>query len=210
MTGTSNRMWLWAGIALITSAIAQFAFPSNLSGRQLISALLLTAALILFAFGGGVRRNIFGGDVIAPVAAVLLSALMIANSIVSLTPDNGGPQWNQLWVSSLIGIARLTLTIVLAVQVGRSPVLSSRWRWAPLWAVLAQLVSWVFWQFGLINMANIPPEQLPWVMSWAGVIAASVPIFIGVLAILVAQQPSRPDTEPSRLDQASERQLARR
>jgi hypothetical protein len=45
-------------------------------------------------------------------------------------------------------------------------------------------------------------------MSWAGVIAGSVPIFIGVLAILAAQQSSRAETEPSQLDQASERQLA--
>jgi hypothetical protein len=203
-------MWLWGGVALIASAIVQFAFPSNLSGRQLISALLLTAALMLFAFGGGVRRNIFGGDVIAPVAAVLLSALMIATGIIGLMPNDGGPEWNQLWVSSLIGIARLTLTIVLAVQVGRSPVLASKWRWAPLWAVFAQVVSWMFWQFGLINAATIPAELLPWVMSWAGVIAASVPIFVGVLAILVAQQHGRPETEPSQLDQASDRQLAHR
>lgn len=209
MTGSINRMWLWGGIALIASAIVQFAFPSDLSARQLISALLLSAAIMLFAFGGGMRRNIFGGDKVAAVAAVLLSALMIATSIISLTLNNGGPEWNQPWVSSLVGIARLTLTIVLAVQVGRSPILSSRWRWAPLWAVLAQLVSWVFWQFGLINAANIAPELLPWVMSWAGVIAASVPIFIGVLAILVAQHPSRPETDSDRLDQPSERQLAR-
>jgi hypothetical protein len=49
---------------------------------------------MLFAFGGGVRRNMFGGDVIAAVAAVLLSALMIVTSIISLMPNDGGPEWN--------------------------------------------------------------------------------------------------------------------
>jgi hypothetical protein len=206
MTGATKRAWLWGGIALIASAIAQFALPSNLSGRGLISALLLAAGLMLFTFGGGIGRNILGGDVIGAVAAVLLSALMIVTGIIELMPNAGGPEWNQLWVGSLIGFARLALAIVLAVQVGRSPLLSTPWRWAPFWAVLAELVSWVALQFGLINAVSAPAGPSPWVTSWTGVIVASVPIFIGVLGILVAKRPDGPEnasvraatTEPAR------------
>lgn len=186
MTNVRSRAWLWGGIALIASAIVQFALPSTLRGSSLIGALLLAAGLMLFSFGGGMRRNIFGGHVLGAVGAVLLAALLITTNIMNLLPDSGGPAWNQEWVASVVGFARLALSIIVVVQVGRSSELSSKWRWAPLWAVLAQEFSWVMFQVGLINAGNIANGPGLWVTSFFAVAAASVPIFIGVLAIVVA------------------------
>ncbi|SMG16295.1 hypothetical protein [Agreia pratensis] len=192
MTDVRSRAWLWGGIALIASAIVQFALPSTLRGSSLIGALLIAAGLMLFAFGGGVRRNIFGGHVLGAVGAVLLAVLLITTNIVNLFPDFGGPAWNQEWVGSVVGFARLALSIIVVVQVGRSSELSSPWRWAPVWAVLAQEFSWVIFQVGLINAGNTANGPGLWVTSFSAVVAASVPIFIGVLAIVtsVARQPT--------------------
>ena len=186
MTDIRNRAWLWGGIALIASAVAEFALPPSMRASSLIGALLIAAGLVLFSFGGGIRRNIFGGHVLGAVAAVLLAALLVATNIVNLLPDSGGPAWNQEWVASVVGFARLALSAIVVVQVGRSAELSSTWRWAPLWAVLAQEFSSVVFQFGLINAGNTVNGPGLWVTSFFAVVAAAVPIFIGVLAIIVA------------------------
>lgn len=187
MTVVLNRPWLWGGILLVASAVAEFAFPPFLAGRGLVSALFLAAGVCLFALGGGVGRNIFGGDRFATVAAVLLSVLVIGTGIVGLLPDGVGPGWNQLWVGSAVGIARLVLTVVLVVQVGRSQALPARWRWAPLWAVALECVGWGVTQLVLINTGTAAGLATLWVTSWGSFVAVSVTIFIGILGILVAQ-----------------------
>ncbi|KQM60861.1 hypothetical protein [Agreia sp. Leaf210] len=198
MTDIRSRAWLWGGIALIASAIIQFALPSFARGQGVISALLVAAALMLFAFGGGVRRNIFGGHVLGAVTAMLLAALTIVTSVVNLLPESGGSAWNQAWVASVVGFARLALGFILVVQIARSPLFSSLWRWGPLWAVLAQAAGWVVFQFGLINAGNSVNGPALWATSLFSVVAASVPIFIGVLAIIAAvTSPSASRSTPS-------------
>lgn len=186
-TDAVNKYWLWGGGLLVGSAVVSFAPTSILPWPGYLGQLALVVGVLLFAFGGGVSRNLFHGGRLGTVSLVLYAAWEVVTTVIREIPigtvaDNT-PGVVFGTVQSFVTIA---ISIILVVQIGRAEHLPKPWRWAPLWAVVAQTAVGLLTHTVIGSApANGPAFQA--VIALSAIVGAAVPIFLGILGIVLAQ-----------------------
>ncbi|UCR88092.1 hypothetical protein [Mycetocola spongiae] len=192
-TPVGLRFHYWGGSLLILSALlAGSPLPAPFD-LPLARTLLIAAALLLLALGGGVSRNIFRGRPLGTTALLLLAGLILARAVLPsliFGPAGGDPglltplrESGVLLLQALDFITLITALIV-AVQVARLPGLPPRWRWAPTWALGALALVGLITQTVFLAGSGALTLAAQNALLWGGLVNNVVAVFLGVLVLL--------------------------
>ena len=206
----ARRAWVIGGSLLIASAVLTVVSqPSTfqLPGSGLVASALFSIALLLFAFG--LRRS---GSVVARrplgiAALVVLAAWTLIEPFIGrlLVPSDFGTNpsavmWPSITLGYLDVIVRFLAAIIAATQVARAGVVPVPWNWAPTWVVFALALPWVLEQVVPFGSAT-EPGPIGAVIALDNLVRFAGPVFLGVLAIILANISGRTRTTPIPVDE---------
>ncbi len=177
-TGVSTRavltLWIAAGGLLILSAVAD-AIADTVRGPGVglgVASHALTAvALIVLALG------YFGpGSVTSfrPVATIALLVLVVISAVAPylFAPIVEAFPTDAIAANVGIQVLELVLAVIVALQIVRGRVVPGPWRWAPIWVLIAEVLS---------NAATLIDEGLPGASESRSATISVVVVLVGIL-----------------------------
>jgi len=188
--------WMLGGILLIAVGafwLADASLPPSAAANW-ASLLLQAAALILFAIG--LRR---GASVTArrPLGTTALVALGVLAVALPLLLTLGMPVWSggartdadgavtAIGTVTLAGqVIALMFAIIAVSQIWRAGVVPAPWRWAPLWALVAVVLSRLVY-FSPVT-SGLPLDTLQVLVPVVSLLEPVAMIFLGVVAVVLA------------------------
>lgn len=199
MTQDARLAWTIGGALLIASTfVAAFLGPVlwSVPGGELVGPVLVAVALLLFAFGFRGAGSVTARRPLGTVALVLLALWSFADRAVwwllpldESTPERFG------FLFAAIPLLRAVLAAVACVQIARAGVAPAPWNWAPCWALVAVILPPLA-QALLVAAAPQSADQaiLTLLVSLDGLARAAAAVFLGVLAIVLANRLDRTRT----------------
>ncbi|MHC9045711.1 hypothetical protein ACYX8G_14065 [Microbacterium saperdae] len=184
--------WVAGGVLLLLSVAVGLAARGPLTGLSPGKDWLFTAAVVLLVIGIGRGGSITARRVVGTLATILLAIAPMTQSYwFTLLPDNTGDPnaAEDAWV--LVATAYFGILLVLAVssvvEIARARVISSPWRWAPLWVMVWTPVTYAI---GLAFFSAAPLGTA--VASFGAIFSLYGPAvgvaFLGVLAIVLGMR----------------------
>ena len=201
----ARRAWLVGGVLLIAATVMGLVLSPL--GLGIVGDVVFATAVLVFAFGirgaGSVTAQRPLGTAALTVLAVwtvLGSALMTVVVTGGLgfedVADSGSPTAPFLVASYLdIGI-QFVASLIAVVQIGRAGVVPRPWNWAPAWALAAISIPWIIDRMLWVSQ---PVDVGAWAYilgSLDGLIRIGAGIFLGTLAIVLANIANRSRTVP--------------
>ncbi|MCK8610689.1 hypothetical protein [Agromyces sp. C10] len=199
MTQHARLAWTIGGALLIASTfVAAFLGPVlwSVPGGEFLGPVLVAVALLLFAFGFRGAGSVTAGRPLGTVALVLLALWSFADRAVwwllpldESTPERFG------FLFAAIPLLRAVLAAVACVQIARAGVVPAPWNWAPCWALVAVILPSLA-QALVVAAAPQSADQaiLTLLVSLDGLARAAAAVFLGVLAIVLANRLDRTRT----------------
>jgi hypothetical protein len=194
-----RHAWLVGGILLIASAVVGVAVQDGvlLLAGGILSALLFSAALLVFAFGMRGAGSVTARRPLGTAALTVLAAWVLAVPTLSgliLSADVPLPALlGFAYVDSLVQFAA---ALVAVVQIARARVVPSPWRWAPAWVLGVVVAIWMVEQIVSIGLSGEVPPAAMALMAFEGLVHLGGPVFLGVVAITLANRTPHPQTVP--------------
>jgi hypothetical protein len=196
----ARRAWIVGGALLIGSValrlILQPAAPL-IFGGSVIAALLFSGALLIFAFGirgsGSVTaRRPLGTATLSALAAWILLVTVVNDAIFAATM----PSETLMVFGYIDSFVQFVFALVAAVQIARAGVVPYPWNWAPGWMLAAVAVPWLLSQALAVGDSSQMTEWITVVIALDSAARVGGPIFLGVLAIVLANRARRPQAVP--------------
>ena len=182
-------------------------------GLGIVGDVVFAAAVLVFAFGirgaGSVTARRPLGTTALTVLAVwtvvgsaLMTVLVTGGFGLQVVTDNGSATAPFLVASYVdIGI-QFVASLIAVVQIGRAGVVPRPWNWAPAWALAAISIPWIIDRMLWVSQ---PVDVGAWayiLSSLDGLVRIGAGIFLGTLAIVLANIGSRSRTVPVYPDQS--------
>ena len=178
-------------IAIVVQPVTGLFVVGNLLGTVMASAALLLFALGVRRAGSVTARRPLGTTALTVLAVWALLVIVLHATLFSA----------ELPVSTLTSFSYLdllvqfTAALIAAIQIARAGVVPGVWKWAPTWALAAAAAPTVFGQIVSLTVTNpLPVATTVMAVERMGWIAG--PVFLGVLAIVLANRTTRPQTVP--------------
>jgi hypothetical protein len=201
----ARRAWVSGGVLLIAATVFGPIFQpvaSQIPGGAIIATALFSASMLVFAFGirgsGSVTaRRPLGTTALAALAIWVLliwglqSALLSSNFVLSDSTMN-----SLLAFGYVDSIVRFVAALVAVIQIARARVVPHPWNWAPTWALAAVTTPWVFEQIIAAGPAQSAGSLALTFGPTGSLIYIGGPVFLGVLAIVLANLSRRTRTVP--------------
>ena len=204
------RAWVWGGGALIASALLPVVVSTTFATADVFSEALLTAvhwigmaafaaAMLLFAFGWRGQGSVVGRAVPGMVA---LSVFGLWRPVSSL--GFGAVPYSDDTRALLTAFSYIDLVVWIGaglasvVAIGRARVLPRRWLWAPLWGFAAVVGVGVLSQAVGVSLAAQPDGLALFgaAMGLMQLFAVVVPLFLGILGVVLGLRADAPDRPP--------------
>ena len=207
----ARRAWLIGGVLLIAATVLGLVLSPV--GLGIVGDLVFAAALLVFAFGirgaGSVTARRPLGTTALTVLAVwtvvgsaLMAVLVTGGFGLQVVTDSGSATAPFLVASYVdIGI-QFVASLIAVVQIGRAGVVPRPWNWAPAWALAAISIPWIIDRMLWVSQ---PVDVGAWayiLSSLDGLVRIGAGIFLGTLAIVLANIGSRSRTVPVYPDQS--------
>ena len=202
---TSHRFlpgyaWYVGGLLLLAPVILGYGQALlALSGifGSVVGTALTSAAFLAFAFGlrgwGSVTgRRQLGTTALTALATWLLVAALVHKSVVWSNYDG-----DSLLAFSLIAkFVEFALALIVVTQIARIGIVPRPWNWAPAWAMGAVTLSWLVQEAAARVFQD--GSYIPSIVgSLDGLVRVSATVFLGVLAIVLADRARRNDSVPA-------------
>ncbi|MFT4211873.1 MAG: hypothetical protein QM626_08370 [Microbacterium sp.] len=185
--------WVVGGSLLIasaTAAIAALSGGASTAPASVVGGLLFAAAALVLALGIPDGRRVAGASRLGAGAVIVFGCWPVVIGLVDGVLASVGDLGPVMVLGYLDIVIRLGAGIVAVVMIARAADVPSRWRWAPLWGLVAVVAPQVLIQ---LAAAAVPAEQLLSFVAVVGavlsVITIVVPAGLGVLAIVYARHP---------------------
>ena len=158
---------------------------------------LFAASLLVFAFGirrsGSVTaRRPLGTAALTALAGWTLGAPLLDSVFLSGSSLDPGSTLGFGYAAALVAFL-LALTAV--TQIGRAGAVPAPWNWAPTWTLVAVALVELPQQFPVIG-AQPEDAAVQILINLNILVRTGATIFLGVLAIVLANRPIRPRTVP--------------
>ncbi len=180
--------WIAGGILLVASGIFAFvARPSGTPGYvvSITGVALFSAALLVFAFGARGSGSMAGGRV-GTAALVVLAVWRLASAVFwgALAVESGSAliqaQGLLITLNYIDLLVQFAAALVVVIRIGRARVVPRPWNWAPAWALAVVVAEWV------LGQALAAVEWVPFLNGLGIAVEVCVPVFLGVLAVVLA------------------------
>jgi len=207
----ARRAWLIGGVLLIAATVLGLVLSPI--GLGIVGDLVFAAAVLVFAFGirgaGSVTARRPLGTTALTVLAVwtvvgsaLMTALATGDFGLQVVTDSGSATTPFLVANYVdIGI-QFVASLIAVVQIGRAGVVPRPWSWAPAWALAGVSIPWIIDRMLWVSQ---PVDVGAWayiLSSLDGLVRIGAGIFLGTLAIVLANIGSRSRTVPVYPDQS--------
>lgn len=196
----ARTTWVIAGSLMIASVLVAVILPSatrSIFGSYLVSAVLFSAALLLFAIGirgsGSITARKPLGTIALGVLAVWLLADASLNDVMYSADLPDGVSTLFGWGDALV---QFVAALIAVVQIARAGTLPHPWNWAPTWALAALTAVWVVSRVVSIGASEGSIDMILLVLNFESLVRSAAPVFLGVMAIVLANRPRRPQTVP--------------
>ena len=201
----ARRAWLIGGVLLIAATVLGLVLSPI--GLGIVGDLVFAAAVLVFAFGirgaGSVTARRPLGTTALTVLAVwtvvgsaLMTALATGDFGLQVVTDSGSATTPFLVANYVdIGI-QFVASLIAVVQIGRAGVVPRPWSWAPAWALAGVSIPWIIDRMLWVSQ---PVDVGAWayiLSSLDGLVRIGAGIFLGTLAIVLANIGSRSRTVP--------------
>jgi hypothetical protein len=191
-----RRVWTAGGSLLIASVLISFGLQAAfVPFAGTLASVASAAALLLFALGfrgaGSVTaRRPLGTSALVVLSVWSLVAPMIAALVVERDIDDG------LAFGYGDILVQFVAALVAVTQIARAGVVLTPWNRAPALALAAMTASWAVLQVVAIGgTGEVTPAVLS-LMSLDGLVHMAAPLFLGVVAVVLANRARRPRTVP--------------
>ncbi|MFF1633270.1 hypothetical protein [Leifsonia sp. NPDC058248] len=188
--------WTIGGALLLVSPVLSLGTPpigSFIPGGGYFGPVCFSAATVLFAFGirgsGSVtaRRPLGTTALVFLGVWTMLTATLLGGPVMStIYAATGGNEWTLAIGNATVLIQSLG-ALIAAIEIGRAGVVPRPWNWAPTWALAAIAVPWAILRIvGLVG----EPAVMMLVFAFStidGIINITAAVFLGVVAIVLAQ-----------------------
>jgi len=206
----ARRAWLIGGVLFIAATVLGLVLSPV--GLGIIGDVVFAAAVLVFAFGirgaGSVTARRPLGTTALTVLAVwtvvgsaLITMLVTGGFGLEVVTDNGSATAPFL-VANYVDIGvQFVASLIAVVQIGRAGVVPRPWNWAPAWALAAISIPWIIDRMLWVSQ---PVDVGAWAYilgSLDGLVRIGAGIFLGTLAIVLANIGSRSRTVPVYPDQ---------
>ncbi|MBN9155095.1 MAG: hypothetical protein J0I50_04330 [Microbacterium sp.] len=190
-TSSPSRTWVAAGTLVIVSTLLPLvvhatASMNPIAALTVFDALLLAAALVLFAFGSPsvVARRPLGTSALLALAVWNVGAMVLW----TVADPRLIESWGQV-LTVIVDTVWIALALIATVSIARAGVVRRPWRLAPLWALLAVVVPQV-----VVYALAVSPTTTDAAVGLAPIaftLTIAAPLFLGVLAIVLGVTPPR-------------------
>jgi hypothetical protein len=157
--------------------------------------------MLVFAFGVRGSGSVTARRPLGTIALTLLGIWPLVMWVLqtALLPNSVTPTHSIMSTLFALGYVdsflRFGAALVAVVQIARAGVVPPPWNWAPTWALAAVAAPWVFDQIIAVGA----PQSLDLFTAFMpvdGLIRIGAPMFLGVLAIVLANLSARTRTVP--------------
>lgn len=200
LASDARLAWILGGSLLIGSvviAIIVQPVAGLFVGGNLLGTVMASAALLLFALG--VRR---AGSVTArrPLGTTALTVLavwaLLVEALYEILSAAELPFATFASLGYLDMLIQFTAALIAAIQIARAGVVPGVWKWAPTWALAAAVAPTLLGQIVSLGVMTDPLPVATAVMAVERMGWIAGPVFLGVLAIVLANRTARPQTVP--------------
>jgi hypothetical protein len=191
----ARRAWVIGGALLLATVVISVANPSLIVGGDIVGKVLFSASLMVFAFGIRGAGSITGRKPLGTTALAMLAIWTLLVSILESVLFSGNYPSDALLVFSYVdSFVQFVVALVAATQIARSGVAPRPWNWAPAWALAAVAASWLLQQIVAVGVMQDASSITLFVVLLDGFVRIGALVFLGVLAIVLANRSNRPQT----------------
>lgn len=197
-----RRTWLLGGVLFVAYVLVGCSQPLvSVLPTDWVPDVLFGAGAVVFAIGLGRAGSVTGRRPLGTGAIIALAVWQLLAPMWQATLFAPAPEVDDLLglmvVNTVIPVVAVMLAVIAVVQIARAGVVPSRWRWAPLWALIAVVV--VPLLEAVVNAAQVLTASTGYyaLLAFGGLIHAAAVTFLGVLAIALASQQPVTVTEAS-------------
>jgi hypothetical protein len=201
----TRRAWFTGGVLLLVTAVLVLATQTAdvLQGAgNIIRMVTFAAALMVFAFGVRGVGSITGRRPLGTVTLTLLAVWVLLEPVLNGVFAAGMTKGVVPSALMIFGFAtwflKFGLALIAVMQIARAGVVPTPWNWAPAAVLAAVSVSWILLQIVGISIGASPePSQFVIIAAGTvdGLVHLSGVVFLGVLAIVLADRAGRPHRE---------------
>lgn len=201
----ARRAWVVAGAMLLASVVINQAVqPGTVlsTAAGLLGTALFSASLLVFAFGIRGSGSVTARKPLGTAALTVLALWTLALLTLLLPPlqsvffsDGDAP--GLLAFGFVDAFVRFTAAFIAVTQIARAGVVPRPWNWAPAWALAAMAALWLTEQ--IVAVGSVRDTQMIAVgiiVNLDSLVRIGSAIFLGILAIVLANRPARPQTVP--------------
>jgi len=192
--------WIVGGSLLAASAVVGLVLQpvtALVSGGDLVASILFASGLVVFAIGLRGSGSVTARRPLGTAALLVLAAWTLLVSILGVALFSTDLPLGALlgfgYVDSLI---RFAAALVAVVQIARAGTIRRPWNWAPGWLLAAATALWLIQQALGASGGQSAGTVAPLVWTLEGIVNFGGPVFLGVVAIVLANRSSREQTVP--------------
>ncbi|MDF2434728.1 MAG: hypothetical protein JWP44_4359 [Mucilaginibacter sp.] len=196
-----RRAWVIAGAMLLASVVIDLAAqPSTVvfTGAGILGTVLFSASLLVFAFGTRGSDSVTARKPLGTAAlAVLALWTLLLPALQSVFFPVGDPPGPLLALGFVDSFVRFAAALIAIIQIARAGVVPRPWNWAPAWPLGAMVALWLTTQvvvFGSAQESQVIAAGI--VVNLDSLVRVGSAVFLGVLAIVLANRPTRPQSVP--------------
>jgi hypothetical protein len=191
------------GVLLIAATVFGLVFQpltSLIPGGAIIGTALFSASMLIFAFGIRGSGSVTARRPLGTTALTMLAIWVLLMWVLqrALLPGDSMPSDSTLSSLFALGyidsLVRFVTAVIAVVQIARAGVVPQPWNWAPAWALAAASAPRVFEQIIAVGPTQ-PAQSLLMTFGPVGsLINIGAGVFLGVLAIVLANLSGRTRT----------------
>ena len=191
--------WVTAGSLLIASVLAGVALQpaASILPGGMLSTLLYSASLLILAFGVRGSGSITARRPLGTGALVVLAAwAFVGPTFGALASEQDLADGNLMGIGYADTLIQFAAALVAVTQIARAGVVPKPWHLAPAWALAAVAAPWLVEQLVSVGATGEVPPATLFLMAIDGLVRMAAPLFLGVLAIVLANRARHPRTVP--------------
>ena len=189
-----RKTWIIGGALLIASVVLGGRFLPVFLGGWLVGATLFAAAILVFAFGLRAADSVTARRLLGTAALVALALITVVSAILQQILFSQNDYLADIRTFVYIdAFVRFVVALIAVTEIARAGVIPRPWAWAPAWALLAVSLVWLMTQIPL-SQARLTDTGIAAYLSVIQLVGPGVPVFLGILAIVLANRAVAPRT----------------
>ncbi len=189
-----RKTWIIGGALLIASGVLGGQFLPMFFAGQSVGVALFAAAILIFAFGLRASESLTARRFLGTAALVALALLAVVSAIMQhILFSQNDYLANIMTFVYIDSFVRFIVALTAVTQIARAGVIPRPWAWAPAWALLAVALVWLTTQIPF-GQAVATDTVLAVNVGLVQLVTLGAPVFLGILAIVLANRTVIPRT----------------